>query len=65
MLKTKTKLFAAILALLPTMAHADDAHRISFDEQSFIIDNKPTLIFSGSFHYFRCPKPLWHDRFAN
>jgi hypothetical protein len=36
---------------------------ISYDSQCYTIDGKDTFIFSGSFHYFRCPKPLWADRF--
>jgi hypothetical protein len=27
------------------------------------IDGKDTFIYSGAFHYFRCPKELWRDRF--
>src|SRR5262245_9400445 len=42
-------------------AHPD---RIKYDSQCLTIDGKDVLIFSGSFHYFRCPKPLWRDRFA-
>jgi hypothetical protein len=37
--------------------------RITYDNQCFIIDGKDTFLYSGSFHYFRCPKPLWADRF--
>jgi hypothetical protein len=36
--------------------------RIRYDDRSFIIDGKPTFIYSGSIHYFRCPQPLWKDR---
>ena len=35
----------------------------SYDGRSVIIDGKPVLVYSGAFHYFRCPKPLWRDRF--
>jgi hypothetical protein len=37
--------------------------RITYDKQCFTIDGKDTFLYSGSFHYFRCPKPLWADRF--
>ncbi|MGD0463447.1 MAG: beta-galactosidase [Tepidisphaeraceae bacterium] len=37
--------------------------RIGYDNQCFIIDGKDTFLYSGSFHYFRCPKALWADRF--
>ncbi len=41
-------------------AHPD---RIRYDSHSLIIDGKPVFIYSGSFHYYRCPKPLWRERF--
>jgi hypothetical protein len=37
--------------------------RIRYDSQCFTIEGKDTFIFSGAFHYFRCPKELWNDRF--
>ncbi len=37
--------------------------RISYDSQCLTIDGKDVFIYSGSFHYFRCPKELWPDRF--
>ncbi len=38
-------------------------NRIRYDSQCFTIDGKDVFIFSGSFHYFRCPKELWAERF--
>ena len=37
--------------------------RIRFDGQCFTIEGKDQFIFSAAFHYFRCPKELWRDRF--
>ncbi|HTV62334.1 MAG TPA: beta-galactosidase [Verrucomicrobiae bacterium] len=37
--------------------------RIRYDGQCLTIDGKDMFIYSGSFHYFRCPKALWADRF--
>lgn len=37
--------------------------RIRYDAQCLTIDGKDAFIYSGSFHYFRCPKELWRDRF--
>ena len=37
--------------------------RIRYDSQCLTIDGRDVMIFSGSFHYFRCPKELWADRF--
>ncbi|HSY44068.1 MAG TPA: beta-galactosidase, partial [Candidatus Acidoferrum sp.] len=37
--------------------------RIRYDSQCLTIDGKDVFIYSGAFHYFRCPKELWHDRF--
>ncbi|RYY08215.1 MAG: beta-galactosidase, partial [Alphaproteobacteria bacterium] len=36
--------------------------RVAFDNRSFLIDGKPTMIWSGEFHPFRLPSPgLWRD----
>jgi hypothetical protein len=52
---------AADTALPPRVfSHPD---RIRYDSQCFTIEGKDTFIFSGAFHYFRCPKELWSDRF--
>jgi hypothetical protein len=63
-------MLVAMLALFPcwskagetsrTFAHPD---RIRYDSQCLTIDGKDVFIYSGAFHYFRCPKPLWVDRF--
>ncbi len=37
--------------------------RIRYDGQCFTINGKDTIVYSGAFHYFRCPKELWADRF--
>ncbi len=37
--------------------------RIHYDGHCLTIDGQDTLIFSGAFHYFRCPKELWRSRF--
>ncbi len=36
--------------------------RICYDSKCIRIDGEDTFIFSGSFHYFRTPQPLWRDR---
>jgi hypothetical protein len=36
---------------------------IRYDGQCFTIHGKDTFVYSGSFHYFRCPKELWAERF--
>ncbi|HEV2318310.1 MAG TPA: beta-galactosidase, partial [Verrucomicrobiae bacterium] len=41
-------------------AHPD---RIRYDSQCLTIEGKDVFIFSGAFHFFRCPKALWPDRF--
>jgi hypothetical protein len=38
--------------------------RITYDSQCVTIDGKDMILFSGAFHYFRCPKELWADRFT-
>jgi hypothetical protein len=37
--------------------------RIRYDSQCLTIEGKDVFIYSGAFHYFRCPKELWPDRF--
>ncbi len=39
-------------------------HRIRYDRNSLILDDKPFFMYSGCFHYYRCAKPLWRERFA-
>lgn len=36
---------------------------VRYDTHGLIIDGKPVQVYSGAFHYFRCPKPLWRERF--
>ncbi len=44
----------------PKFSHPD---RIRYDGQCFTIDGTDTFVFSGAFHYFRCPQALWRERF--
>jgi hypothetical protein len=37
--------------------------RIRYDHQCLTIDGKDVFVYSGAFHYFRCPKALWSARF--
>lgn len=60
-----------LLAALATSAVAapkiPDPHsrtnRIHYDGQCMTIDGHDLVIYSGSFHFARCPKPLWRARF--
>ncbi len=40
-----------------------DPSRIYYDGQSMFLEGRPFFPYSGSFHYFRCPRPLWRARF--
>ncbi len=52
------------LALAPLAAFAESRpDAVRYDANSLIIDGKPVQVYSGAFHYFRCPKPLWRERF--
>jgi hypothetical protein len=44
--------------------HFSAPDRIRYDGLSLFVENKPFFLYSGSFHYCRCPKALWRDRFA-
>ncbi len=37
--------------------------RIRYDSRCVTIDGKDVFLYSGAFHYFRCPKELWRERF--
>ena len=39
-------------------------HRIRYDGHSLMLEDKPFFMYSGCFHYYRCAKPLWRERFA-
>lgn len=43
-----------------TFSHPD---RIRYDGECLTIDGRDVFIYSGAFHFFRCSKELWHDRF--
>ena len=48
----------------PAQMEFDNPHIIRYDSSCFTINGRDTVIFSGAFHYPRCPKPLWPDRLA-
>src|SRR5689334_5267663 len=58
-----TLVFVLVSAAICSSAFAGDQSLVTYDGQCLTIDGKDTLIFSGAFHYFRCPKELWRDRF--
>lgn len=37
--------------------------RIRYDGSCMTIEGKDIFVYSAAFHYFRCPEPLWRDRF--
>lgn len=39
--------------------------RIRYDGRCLTIDGRDTFIYSAAFHYFRCPKELWRERFRS
>ena len=43
--------------------HFPHPDRIRYDGSCMTIDGKDVFIYSAAFHYFRCPEPLWRDRF--
>jgi len=38
-------------------------HRIRYDGLSLFVENKPFFLYSGCFHYYRCPREMWRARF--
>lgn len=43
--------------------HFSAPDRIRYDGLSLFVEDKPFFLYSGSFHYARCPKALWAERF--
>jgi hypothetical protein len=46
----------------PAQMEFENPQIIRYDSSCFTILRKDTIIFSGAFHYPRCPKALWRDR---
>lgn len=36
---------------------------VRYDADCFTVNNQDTFLFGAEFHYPRCPRELWHDRF--
>lgn len=66
MMSTRTAILLALALVSPVAAggrvfsHPD---RVRYDGQCMTIDGKDLMVYGGVFHYFRCPKALWRDRF--
>jgi len=43
-------------------AQSEEVAPVAFDGKCLTIRGLDILVFSGAFHYFRCPKALWEDR---
>jgi hypothetical protein len=52
------------LVASPAQIQFENPHIIRYDSSCFTLFRKDTIIFSGAFHYPRCPKALWRDRLA-
>jgi hypothetical protein len=50
------------LSASPAQMEFENPHIIKYDSSCFTLFRKDTIIFSGAFHYPRCPKALWRDR---
>lgn len=46
-----------------SVKHFPHPDRIRYDGSCMTIEGKDLFIYSAAFHYFRCPEPLWRDRF--
>src|SRR5271157_581914 len=52
------------LLAAPAQMEFENPQIVKYDSSCFTLYRKDTMIFSGAFHYTRCPKPLWRDRLA-
>lgn len=54
-------------AFIAEVAHGQTSFpkpdRLRYDGQCLTLEGKDIFIYSGSFHYFRCPRDLWRARF--
>jgi len=54
--------------ILPEPVQGEDQfanpHIIRYDANCFTINGVDTFVYSGAFHYPRCPRALWRDRLA-
>ena len=53
---------AEVLSPSPAQIEFENPQIIRYDSSCFTLFRKDTMIFSGAFHYPRCPKALWRDR---
>jgi hypothetical protein len=53
----------ACLSFVAVSSSRAETDRVKYDGQCLTVDGKDMIVFSGAFHYFRCPQPLWRDRF--
>ena len=58
----------AVVAIDNALSTVEDSvflhpERIRFDRQCIQIEGQDVFLFSGAFHYFRVPQPLWKSRF--
>ena len=54
--------FAIFLLLSGVHLSFPRSFTIDWENDVFLKDGKPFRYISGSFHYFRVPKPYWEDR---
>ena len=59
--RTGVQTFAALLPP-PGQAGFSNPQIIRYDHDCFTINGRDTFLRGASFHYCRCPQPLWEDR---
>lgn len=59
---SRNVVLASLLAILAPFFASSANGQVTFDRHCLTINGQDTFIYSGAFHYFRCPKELWHDR---
>lgn len=67
MIKKTIYLFLFAFCVQSTMSVAQTSkpnyQNVTYNSNCLNIDGKETFVYSAAFHYFRCPKELWRDRF--
>lgn len=56
-------LFFAALGAMAAQRTFPHPERIRYDGHCLTLEGRDAFVYSAAFHYFRCPKELWRDRF--
>ena len=59
---TRLLLSVILLIIISVTPRGKGQSVVTYDHESFKINDQDVVIYGGSMHYFRCPRELWADR---